>query len=237
MPNPYFQFKSFTVFQDQCAMKVTTEACLLGAWLAAKRLKAEKVLDIGGGTGLLSLMLAQQMTAQFYVIEKDDGAFQQMRQNIEASPWKDHMHPIHGDILQYTPAYRFDCIITNPPFYENDLKSPDARKNMALHDTSLTLEKLITVIANLLADNGCFGILLPYVKAQACIELAAAKGLYPLEHLEVRQTPHHDFFRSILLFSTNKPLAITMKEMSIRDVSSNYTDAFSNLLKDYYLYL
>ncbi len=237
MPNPFFRFKSFTVFQDQCAMKVTTEACLLGAWFAAKRLTAEKILDIGGGTGLLSLMLAQYMPAQLYVIEKDDDAFRQMKQNIEASPWKDNIHPIHGDVLEYKPVHRFDFIITNPPFYENELKSPDARKNMALHDTSLTLEKLITAIAGLLADDGCFGILLPHSKTQTCIQLAAAKGFFPLEHLEVRQTPGHNFFRSILLFSGNKPRTITMHEMTIRDASGNYTDPFSDLLKSYYLHL
>ncbi len=237
MPNPFFRFKSFTIFQEHCAMKVTTEACLLGAWFASKQLVAERVLDIGGGTGLLSLMLAQNMPSQLYAIEKDDAAFQQMKINIAASPWKDRIHPLQGDILDYSPQHRFDFIITNPPFYNNALQSPDARRNMAMHDTSLTVEKLVPVIASLLTNNGRFGILLPYNQSTPCIALAHKNGFHLTEHLQIRQTPRHASFRSVLFFSRYPSTTIGLPSMTIRDASGNYTNEFRELLKEYYLHL
>lgn len=236
MPNPYFRFKEFTVYQDRCAMKVTTEACLLGAWVAAQKLPAQKVLDIGGGTGLLTLMLAQQMKAELFAIEKETDAFEQMKENFDASPWRNTLFSLYGDVLQYETSTPFDLIITNPPFYENDLPSPDRKKNMAHHDASLTLSKLMDAIARLITKDGCFVLLLPYTKTPTCIELAAANGFKLSGQLKIRQTTNHNFFRSILLFSASSS-SPHITELSIKDDTGNYSHAFSELLKSYYLYL
>ena len=217
-------------------MKVTTDACLFGAFSADKKLPAKAVLDIGGGTGLLTLMLAQKMPAQLYTIEKDDDAFRQMEQNVDVSPWKERIHIIHGDILEYDFEQRFDFVITNPPFYENELRSPDTRKNMAMHDVTLTLEKLVVILEELVSESGSFGILLPYFRSAAFINLAADHGFYLQEHLQVRQTTRHGFFRSMLLFS-RVPSETVVQELSIKDENGNYHEAFRHLLKDYYLYL
>lgn len=237
MPNPYFQFREFTVYHDKCAMKVTTDACLFGAWFAEKKIVAKNVLDIGGGTGLLTLMLAQKMPARFQVIEKDEEAFQQMAQNIRASPWSNRIQGIHADVLQHEFEETFDFIITNPPFYENELKSPDTRKNMAMHSTALTLNRLVEILSTLVSRNGSFGILLPCFKVRDFAGLAGEKGFYLVEHLQVKQTTDHDHFRSILHFSREKPVSALIQNLEIKNSSGVYTEAFRSLLKDYYLYL
>ncbi|MBL7730209.1 MAG: methyltransferase, partial [Chitinophagaceae bacterium] len=139
MSNTCFKFKQFLINQDRCAMKVTTDACLFGAWVAERLRNAEgNCLDIGTGTGLLSLMLAQKAAGIFTVaVEIDADCAEQARENIEASPWKQQVVVKEADILQYTPANQYDFIISNPPFYQDDLKSPDTRKNVAHHDHGL----------------------------------------------------------------------------------------------------
>ena len=237
MPNSYFQFKQFTIHQDQCAMKVCTDACILGAWFADKGLPESKVLDIGAGSGLLTLMLAQKVDAQFDAIEKDAPSFKQMKENIEQSKWKDTINAFMGDAITYVFPQLYDFIICNPPFYENDLKSGDTKKNLAKHDTGLTLECLIQVIDQNLAANGSFGILLPFHRTAPFEQLAFDKGFHLHEKLLVRQTPGHNFFRSILHFTRNNIHTGQTGELIIKQKDGNYSSAFTTLLKDYYLYL
>lgn len=237
MPNPYFQFKQFTIQHDQCAMKVCTDACILGAWFAEKISQESSVLDIGAGSGLLTLMLAQKVKAQFDAIEKDAQSFKQMTENIERSKWKDTINAYMGDAITYVFPQLYDFIICNPPFYENDLKSDDKKKNLAKHDTGLTLEALIQVIDQNLAANGSFGILLPFHRTVPFEQIALAKGFHLHEKLLVRQTPGHNFFRSILHFTRSNIHTEQTGELIIKQKDGNYSSAFTTLLKDYYLYL
>ncbi len=237
MPNPYFQFKQFTIQHDQCAMKVCTDACILGAWFAEKIPEGSKVLDIGAGSGLLTLMLAQKGKAQFDAIEKDMQSFNQMTENIERSKWKDTINAFMGDAVTYVFPQLYDFIICNPPFYENDLKSGNAKKDLAKHDIGLTLEALIQVIDQNLAAHGGFGVLLPFHRTAQFEQLALNKGLYLSEKLLVRQTPQHDHFRSILHFTRHKTNALQEHELIIKQNDGSYSNAFTALLKDYYLYL
>src|SRR5262245_58656662 len=145
MPNSYFQFKQFVIHQEHCAMKVTTDGCLFGAWVAASKAgnaaAGKHVLDIGTGTGLLSLMYAQKHPhAQIDAIEIDEAAAQQAADNFAASPWQKRLQLIHSDIKDYRPSHPYDTIISNPPFYENQLSSGNAKKNMAHHSSSIGLE-------------------------------------------------------------------------------------------------
>src|SRR5450631_3963277 len=117
MPNPYFQFKHFTIRQDRCAMKVCTDACLFGAWLPAKVPATARVLDIGSGTGLLMLMLAQKNGGDIHGIELDPDAFGQLGENIAGSPWAKRLQIFEGDVRQYVSQEKYDLIITNPPFF------------------------------------------------------------------------------------------------------------------------
>ncbi|MEO8711563.1 MAG: methyltransferase, partial [Parafilimonas sp.] len=166
MPNDYFRFKQFIITQDKCAMKVCTDACLFGAWAAHNpQLEASNILDIGTGTGLLSLIYAQKnMHASIDAIEIDEAAVQQARENFEASIWKERLHVYNTSIQQFATSSnkKYDVIICNPPFYENDLKSENKQRNLALHSDALTLEELISDVDLLLGDDGSFFVLLPF---------------------------------------------------------------------------
>ncbi|GEP98248.1 tRNA1(Val) (adenine(37)-N6)-methyltransferase [Chitinophaga cymbidii] len=242
MGNTYFKFKQFTVHQQGSAMKVCTDACIQGAFTALHAGNAARVLDIGAGTGLLSLMLAQGMVdadparpapVHIDAIELDAAAATQARENFDASPWKDRLHLIRDDIRHYHPATQYPFIITNPPFFENDLKSPDHQRNAAMHAVSLDYEALLDAIRRLLTPDGRFSVLLPYEGFQRFRKLAADFVLQEL--LEIRQTPAHGYFRAVGIFG--KSGTLHREELTIYDDQRQYTPAFIQLLKPYYLYL
>lgn len=237
MPNPYFQFKEFTIRHDRCAMKVCTDACILGAWSAQKLTPGSKVLDIGAGSGLLTLMLAQKVKAQYDAIEKDEASYRQMTQNINSSLWGDRINTFWGDVIDFPFPHRYDFVICNPPFYENDLKSGDRRKNIAKHDTGLTLERLINVIDQNLAENGCFSILLPFHRTNEFLQLARTAHFHLKESVWVKQSPRHDFFRNIVFFTRANVAVHTKQELIIKTNEGKYSASFVALLEDYYLYL
>ncbi len=239
MSNPYFQFKQFTIYQDQCAMKVCTDACILGAWFAAKTATYANVLDIGSGTGLLMLMLAQKHKGEIMGIELELDAFRQLKDNIEKSPWRQLLKVFPGDVRSFSFPGKFDFIISNPPFYENDLQAATTEANLARHSKELTLTELLTVIEANLSSDGSFGVLLPYHRAAWFEEQArTAYGFTLKERLLVRQSPRHDFFRSILCFSRRQDNFVTTTELTIQgNDGRTYTEDFSELMKDYYLYL
>ena len=238
MPNNYFQFKQFTVQQENCAMKVCTDACLFGAYVAdqVKTKAAATILDIGTGTGLLSLMLAQKVPAMIYTVEIDEAASQQAKENFQQSPWKERLTLFNADVLQLFTEKQFDCIISNPPFFENDLKSSDKNKNAAKHDTALTLEQLLATVLKLLNDDGSFAVLLPYHRVEECILSAEKIGLYLNKKVLVKQTEKHEYFRGILFFSRLQS-SFAEEEISIKTDNDKYSMRFAELLKDYYLYL
>lgn len=219
-------------------MKVCTDACLFGA-VVTNRLETEKVsriLDIGAGTGLLSLMLAQKIDAMIDAVEIDAAASQQAIQNFEQSPWKERLKILNTDILTFAADKKYDFIISNPPFFEGDLKSSHNNKNAAKHDTALTLQQLILAVTTHLESNGIFAVLLPFHRVNQSMEIAAVNGLVLIEKILVKQSPHHAYFRSILFFS-RKSVATTFREIIIKDETGNYAPVFTDLLKDYYLNL
>ena len=218
-------------------MKVCTDACLFGAVAANCKLPTANLLEIGAGTGLLSLMYAQKEPfAGIDAVEIDKNAAIQAKENFNDSPWKDRLHIINEDILQYKADKKYDCIISNPPFFENDLRSDDESKNKAKHDSSLSLQQLLKVVNIHLSQDGWFAVLLPYHRVGYFEELGTASGLYLTQRILVRQSPKHDLFRGILFFSGEKT-ELKTSEMSIRETDGNYSTAFVELLKDYYLNL
>lgn len=216
-------------------MKVSTDSCLFGAWFAQQNITAGTILDIGAGSGLLTLMLAQKNPAPFHAIEKDYSSFTQLQQNINESPWNARVKTFHADAITFEFPTRYDFIISNPPFYENELKSPNDKKNAAMHDTSLTLAALLSIISDNLTPSGSFGILLPYYRKDYFKNIAMQAGFGVIEELEVKQTPNHAPFRSILHFGKSKFAEYTPKELTIKGDSNDYTPEFITLLKDYYL--
>ncbi|HEV3414480.1 MAG TPA: methyltransferase [Puia sp.] len=238
MSNTYFQFKQFTVHQDHCAMKVCTDACILGAWFADKAPACARVLDIGSGTGLLMLMLAQKHKGDICGIEIDLDAFHQLKENIGNSPWRQQLKVYPGDVRTFSVPEKFDFVICNPPFYENDLPASTPGANLARHSKELTLSELLEAINANLSPGGSFGVLLPFHRTTWFEEQATARHGFTLkEKLLIRQTPRHDFFRSILHFSRRKDNFIPTSELCIQDNAGAYTKDFIELMKDYYLHL
>lgn len=236
MSNPYFQFKKFRVEQDQCAMKVTTDACIQGAWTSIPP-DTNSVLDIGAGTGLLSLMLAQRDTEiRIDAIEIDENAAIQAKSNIQSSPWHNRINLIHGDAKKYTSAYLYDLIICNPPFFINSLLGKNEHENHAKHNLVLTLENLITIIANLLTQNGCASILLPFEENKQWLNLCKNSGFFEIKRLEIKHNKDQNAKRIISIISRicTEPIIETLV---ITANHSGYTPEFIQLLKDFYLHL
>lgn len=235
MPNAYFQFKQFTIWQNACAMKVTTDACLFGAWAAQKftALTPSSILDIGTGTGLLSLMIAQQNNAIIHTVEIDANAAKQAQENIQQSSWQANIHVHHSNIETFNFPSTFDCIISNPPFFQNDLKSNNAARNTALHSEQLSLESLYTNIQRLLNPNGYYAVLLPTHRVASFMQIAQED--YLIEEVKVHQTVKHNAFRSLLLFSKSNIQPTKAETIFIKDDNNNYTASFVELLKPYYL--
>ncbi len=237
MSNTYFQFKQFIINQDHCAMKVCTDACILGAWFAEKIPSYSTILDVGSGTGLLMLMLAQKNKAKISGIEIDFASYKQQKENIEQSKWNERLKAFPGDVRRYKFDEKFDFIISNPPFFKDDLLSPDTKKNIAKHSKELLLDELIKVIETNLDITGSFGILLPCHRVDNFETLARQHYFYLKEKLSIRQTPKHDFFRSILHFSRHQENTPNTFGLCIHNEEGKFSDEFVELMKDYYLYL
>lgn len=218
-------------------MKVCTDACIFGAVVSAQAANnppIKNVLDIGTGTGLLSLMMAQKKEAPIDAIEIDTSAFLQAAKNFKHSPWSKKLTILNTDVLEFYPEKKYDLIISNPPFYEGDLKSDNRKKNAAKHDTTLTLEKLLQAIDRCLSPGGSFAVLVPYHRINFFIELANTSGFFLNQQLLVQHTAMHPFFRGILFFSRNET-AIQKQGLIIKNEMGTYTTAFTDLMKDYYL--
>ncbi len=228
--------------QEHTAMKVCTDACLFGAWAAADAQiqSAKNILDIGSGTGLLSLMLAQKTAASITAIEIEEGAFKQTKTNFELSPWKNRLDVIHSSIQDYASKNKeslFDCIITNPPFYESDLNSPDNAKNLASHSTALSWDDLAKSVASLLQENGAWYVLVPTLRAYTMQKIASNYGLELSEECLMYNDAKHLPIRAMLKFVKQKEVAIQRNKIVIKNADQSYTTEFTTLLKDYYLHL
>ena len=239
--NTYFQFQQFRIEQSQCAMKVSTDACLLGA--AADLRGATRLLDIGTGTGLLALMAAQRHpTLEIEAVEIDAAAAAQAAANAAASPWAERVR-VHGlSLAGYvaTRPVRFSHIICNPPFFRQSLRSPDAARNTARHEAadSLSFEDLTTFAAQLLVPTGLLTVLLPPPEMRAFEAVAAAAGLQPNTRLVVRHRPGSRPLRHITGFGRAAGTA-TETELTIRaaDDDTRYSADFRALLAGFYLAL
>ena len=237
MGNNYFQFKKFRINQSDCAMKVTTDASLFGAWVAHYSSQCKKALDIGGGTGLLSLILAQKNETEIDIIEIEETCFGQMKENIEQTEWKNRINCIAKDIRDYNPSFQYSLIISNPPFHEGQLKSDDASINLARHGNDLTLEVLFKKVNELLTEEGDFYLLGPSYRDQETISIASKNGFHLKNKVAVKQSVFHDPFRIMYAFSRKNHSEGLIKEIIIKDSKDQYTEDFIMYLKDYYLYM
>ena len=242
MPNTFFQFKQFTIHQDQCAMKVCTDACVFGAWMSSiifkYKLQFTAALDIGCGTGLLSLMLAQKNNFSIDAIEIDHAAAIQAEENIRSSKWTDQIKVHHLPLQEFSPQKKYDFIFSNPPFFEKDLMSKIDNKNAAKHDTTLTFEDIVDFVNENLSENGFGAVLIPFHRVEYFESLLHKKSLHIQEKMLVKQSTKHHYFRTMYFFS--KQLLATKlicQELIIHDDNRHYSKEMSALLSDYYLKL
>ena len=236
-------------------MKVTTDACLFGAWVAERVRSRESlvisrgsedriILDIGAGTGLLPLMAAQKNNFLVDAIEIDKDAFEQSSGNSLGSPWANRIKIFHADVKGFEFSNQYDVIISNPPFYEKELKGDEAKKNIAHHNEGLRLPELLSIIKKSLKSDGSFYLLLPFKRYDEITKLIMESDLTVCQLTFIRQSTKHDYFRIMLegSFKTKETEATMIDEISIKedpasDKSGQYTSSFIHLLKDYYLHL
>jgi len=224
-------------------MKVTTDACLFGALTPIFSTSGEgvhRVLDIGTGTGLLSLMYAQKNSDAFIdAIEIDEEAYEQAKENAAASPFADRINLVHGDAKTFSFTKKYDLIISNPPFYENELTSGDQRKNIAHHQSGLLLGELLTIIKTNLSSEGIFCLLLPFKRNEEIRKILWKKNLFISKIVFVKQSTKHNYFRLILegKIKEETEAETIIDEISIWNDQQEYTEEFKELLRDYYLKL
>lgn len=234
MPNPYFKFKRFTVYHDLCAMKVGTDGVLLGAWTNVT--KGEKVLDIGTGTGLIALMLAQRNDKlHIDAIDIDHNAIEQAKENIKHSPFSDQIQAFESSLQYFRESgQQYDLIVSNPPFFVESLKSPCKERTLARHTDSLSLEELLGISSALLTSKGKLCIIYPFDHKETLFFISKKSGLYPSRITNVYPTPASLPKRVLIEFSkTELPLIET--NLIIEKERHVYSDEFTELVRDFYL--
>ena len=233
MPNPYFSFKQFTVYHDRCAMKVGTDGVLLGAWTDVS--SSKHILDIGTGTGLIALMLAQRCScAQITAIDIDLMAVGQARENIEASKWGNRVNVTLQDLNTYTPNCLFDTIVSNPPYFVDSLKSLDSQRAMARHTDTLSANVLFRKTAELLSDEGKFSLIIPSGQKDYFISLAKEEGLFLSRLTNVITRPGIPPKRSLMEFK--KQISVCEENSLIIEIDRHvYTDEYISLTREFYL--
>ncbi len=237
MANSFFQFKQFRIDQAGVAMKVTTDACLFGAWVASLGLAPRRMLDIGSGTGLLALMLAQKFVeAEIIALEIEEHACERASENSVASSWEDRIAILHSSLQNYKSESSFDLIISNPPFFSKSLKSKTNGQNLAIHDDSLTQEELLAGIKRNLSPEGKAFVLYPPNEMDSFIALARANGLFVREKVDVYDRPNSYVLRTMACFGF-KNVDLKIDSIVIKSTDNDYTDQFKTLLSSYYLHL
>lgn len=237
MPNPYFQFKQFTIYQDRCAMKVGTDGVLLGAWVEVEQ--ATTILDIGTGTGLIALMLAQRSKAKIDAIETEAEAKGQAQENVQRSLWKNRIQVFHSSLQKYQAdsSAQYDLLVSNPPFFANSLKAAHDARSMARHNDSLNQQNLLQASLTLLAPRGRLAVIYPVEAAQILLSQAADFGLSCQRKLWVKPKPNLPPKR-LLLELIRSPKAVKSTEQTIvleKETRHHYTPEFISLIKDFYL--
>lgn len=233
MSNDYFHFKQFTINQGGCAFKVGTDGVILGAYADAGNVHS--ILDIGSGTGLLAIMLAQKSNAAIVAIEPDTESFLRMSENVFACRWKERITVIKSRLQDYQPGIRFGLIVSNPPYFTRSLRNPDPRKSYTRHDDSLPHKELLECASGLLAENGRFQVIMPLSEGRMLIVEAIRYGLYCSEILNIRAAPSSEVNRVVITF-TGRDVKTSEKYLITGDGRRTpFTEDYKNLTKEFYI--
>jgi len=234
MANNHFTFKQFTINQDKSAFKVGTDGVLLGACADVKGVN--RILDLGTGTGLIAIMLAQKSKAEIVAIEPDYESFMQASENVRSCRWSNRIKVVHTDLQSYNQSENgFDLIVTNPPYFNESLRSPDPRKSAARHNDMLSSYELLNGVSRLLEEAGRLQLIMPYVEGNIFIAEAQQHKLYCNSVLKVKPLPTSEIRRLILTFSRQQ-LRPAERFLTIEQGRRHeFTEEYINLTKDFYL--
>lgn len=232
-----FKFKQFSIKQEQSAMKVGTDGVLLGAWTPVEQ-HPNAILDIGAGTGLVALMLAQRSSAEVIdAIEIDERAYEECVENFENSPWADRLFCFHAGLDEFIeePEEPYDLIVCNPPFYEEHFKSGDSQRDLARFQDAMPFKDLIQAVDILLSENGIFSVIIPFDQEEKFIRLCADSDLFPIKMTRVKGQLKTPIIRSLLAFKRYELPVLAADELIIEKERHVYTDEYIALTKDFFL--
>jgi tRNA1Val (adenine37-N6)-methyltransferase len=241
-----FHFKKFTVEQDKTAMKIGTDGILLGAWVNVEN--ASSILDIGAGTGVISLMMAQRSNANLIdAVEIDEGAYEQCVDNFENSPWGDRLFCYHASFIEFAEEMedeKYDLIVSNPPFFKAPLPAKessfyqnptsDSRKTARYYD-SLPFTELLELSSELLSDEGELAVIIPYAEELNFLHIAEEVNLHPNRITHVRGNKDSSIIRSLIQLSFTKILNVLKIELILEKSRHVYTEEYKYLVRDFYL--
>lgn len=237
-----FTFKQFAIWHDQCAMKVNTDGILLGAWTQLNQ--PNKILDIGTGTGLIALMLAQRSQVfthqpSISAVEIEDSAFRQAKENIQHSSWHSRLYLHHNNIVDFANdqknTHQYDCLVSNPPYFSNSLKAPDDKRNLARHNATLSFDDLLSSAEKLATNHASFSLILPSNEAKTLLEICPQYNWFLHEHAFVSTVIGKSATRSLLKLSRSKVQQVNKEHFAIRNKNNLYTAEYINLCREFYL--
>jgi tRNA1Val (adenine37-N6)-methyltransferase len=230
-----FRFKQFSIHDDHCAMKVGVDAVLLGAW--ADITGAQNILDIGTGSGVIALMLAQRSDAKIRAVEIDPEACEQATENVMQSPWSGRIKVENISIQEFSSEceLNFDLLVCNPPYFNNSLLSPSAARNLARHTNELSFEELAEVFSKLIQPDGKCCVILPLPESKIFNSIMAGKGLLPSRNLLISPNPGKPANRILIQFERTPSEQLKIESIIIRDSDNTYNKDYKQLTCTYYL--
>lgn len=232
MPTGRFDFKQFSVCHDRCAMKVGTDGVLLGAWAPG----GKHILDIGTGSGLVAMMMAQRFpNAGIVALEIDKDACEQAICNISQSPFADKIEVICEDASCYVPQSRYDCIVSNPPFFEESLLNPSQKKAVARHSSSLPFHALFSCVSRSLSEEGLFSAIVPDESVGSFLSKGSLAGFFVVRHCAIRTTPKKPIRRHLLSFCKKPAYGVKIEEALLQSSDGTRSEWYNNLTKDFYI--